>query len=123
MRSPCLILNANALDREIIDILSGDYDMTGSKKTKSKKLLSSILDTDAERLSSPAIIRAVENAMAEFGITKTVRVPTASEQKTTYSVRTTKDVQRRLQEYAYIERLTIGDAVEKLLDLAEKQQG
>lgn len=97
--------------------------MTGSNKTKPRKLLSSILDTDAERLSSPAIIKAVENAMAEFGITKTVRVPTAGEQKTTYSVRTTKDVQRRLQEYAYIERLTIGDAVEKLFDLAEKQQG
>lgn len=97
--------------------------MTGSKKKRSKKPASSNLDTDAGRPASPAIIKALENAMAEFGITKTVRVPTAGEQKTTYSVRTTKDVQRRLQEYAYIERLTIGDAIEKLLNIAEKQQG
>lgn len=82
--------------------------MTGSKKKRSKKPASSILDTDAGRPTSPA---------------KTVRFPTAGEQKTTYSVRTTKDVQRRLQEYAYIERLTIGDAIEKMLDIAEKQQG
>lgn len=97
--------------------------MENDNERRPRKPLRSISDSDRERFASPAIIKAVENAMAEFGITKTVRVPTAGEQKTTYSLRITKDVQKRLQKYAYIERLTIGDAVEKLLDLAEKQQG
>ena len=97
--------------------------MENNNERRPRKALRSILDEEGDRLSSPAVIRAAENAMAEFGITKTVRVPTAGEQKTTYSLRITKDVQKRLQKYAYIERLTIGDAVEKLLDLAEKQQG
>jgi hypothetical protein len=32
-------------------------------------------------------------------------------------------VQKRLQEFAYIERLTIGDAIEKLLNIAEERRG
>jgi hypothetical protein len=43
------------------------------------------------------------------------------EQKVTYSVRTTKSVQERLKYYAYIERLSIGDALEQLLNRAGAQ--
>lgn len=43
------------------------------------------------------------------------------EQKTTYSIRTTRSVHERLKYYAYIERLTIGDALEQLLNKAGAQ--
>ena len=88
---------------------------------KPRKTLPSAFDAPEVNLPSPSQIASVEASAAELGITKAVRVPTAGEQKTTYSVRTTRNVQKRLQDYAYYERLTIGDAIEKLLNLAEKQ--
>jgi hypothetical protein len=45
-------------------------------------------------------------------------VPTPGEAKINYSVRTSRDTQDRLKHYAYIERITIGEAIEKLLDIA-----
>jgi hypothetical protein len=90
---------------------------------KPRKTLPSAFDRPEVSFPSPSQIASVEASAAELGITKAVRVPTIGEQKTTYSVRTTKDVQKRLQEFAYIERLTIGDAIEKLLNIAEERRG
>ncbi|MBJ7527275.1 MAG: hypothetical protein JHD10_08565 [Sphingomonadaceae bacterium] len=90
---------------------------------KPRKTLPSAFDRPDISFPSTSQIVSVEAAAAELGITKAVRVPTIGEQKTTYSVRTTKDVQKRLQEFAYIERLTIGDAIEKLLNIAEERRG
>jgi hypothetical protein len=63
-------------------------------------------------------IRAVEEAVAPLGITRAVRVPTAGEAKINYSVRTSRDTQDRLKHYAYIERITIGEAIDRLLNIA-----
>lgn len=93
------------------------------EQRKPRKTLPSAFDRPEVSLPSTSVIAAVEAAAAETGITKAVRVPTIGEQKTTYSVRTTRDVQKRLQEFAYIERLTIGDAIEKLLNIAEERRG
>ena len=90
---------------------------------KPRRTLPSAFDAPGVTMPSAAQIATVEAAAAELGITKAVRVPTIGEQKITYSVRTTRDVQKKLQEYAYIERLTIGDAIDKLLAIAAKQVG
>lgn len=90
---------------------------------KPRKTLPSAFDAPEVRLPSAAQIASVEASAAELGITKAVRVPTVGEQKTIYSVRISRDVQKRLQEYAYIERLTVGDAVARLLDIAEGKAG
>lgn len=85
---------------------------------KPRRTLPSAFDAPEVTLPSATQIANVEAAAAELGITKAVRVPTVGEQKITYSIRTTRDVQKKLQEYAYIERLTIGEAIDKLLKKA-----
>jgi hypothetical protein len=86
-----------------------------------RKTLPSASDgPDAPRVTREQI-RAVEDAVAPLGITRAVRVPTPGEAKINYSVRTSRDTQDRLKHYAYIERITIGEAIEKLLDIAGAQ--
>ena len=85
---------------------------------KVRKTLPSASDAPGAPPITRDHIQAVEAAVAPLGITRALRVPTAGEAKVNYSIRTSRDTQERLKHYAYIERITIGDAVEKLLKLA-----
>jgi hypothetical protein len=97
--------------------------MENDSETRPRKALRSILDEEGGRLTSPAVKRAVENAVAPLGIVRTQRVPTAGEAKVQFNIRASVEVRERLNHYAYVERLTLGQAIEKLLNIAEEKRG
>lgn len=97
--------------------------MSDINETRPRKALTSILDNDGPQLASPEVKRAVEAAVAPLGIVRTQRVPTADEAKVQFNIRATISTRERFNHYAYIERLTLGEALEKLLDIAAEREG
>jgi len=61
-------------------------------------------------------LAAVEAAVSPLGLTKAIRVPTPGEAMANYTIRVSEDTKARLKHYAYMERLSINEALSKLLD-------
>ena len=93
--------------------------MTENAENRPRRALRSVLDEEGGTLATPEAKRAVEAAVAPLGVLRTQKVPTAGEMKVQFNVRSSVSTRERLNRYAYIERLTLGQAIDQLLDLGE----
>lgn len=81
--------------------------------------LPSALSSSDDAVPDGALLRAAERVTAPLGVMRDKKVTDAIEPRVQFSIRTTGSVRDRLNQFAYEQRLTIGEALHRLLDKAD----
>jgi hypothetical protein len=90
----------------------------GDDVKRPTRQLPSALSVGDDALPDGALLRAAERATAPLGVMRDKKVTGTAEPRVQFSIRTTEAVRDRLNQYAYEQRLTVGEALHRLLDTA-----
>lgn len=91
--------------------------MNDGDKRPIRQLPSALSNSD-DALPDGTLLRAAERVTAPLGVMRDKKVTEATEPRVQFSVRATADVRDRLNQFAYEQRLTIGEALHRLLEKA-----